>query len=475
MRRVGRAVVAAALASLAPVGLWGCAPAAEVEQPPNVVLLVLDTVRMDHLSCYGYGLPTTPGLDAFAAGADRYTEFRATAPWTLPSHASMFTGQFPFQHGAQSRLDPRTDPPTIHDALPLALEHTTLAEVLSDEGYATGGFVANGAYLGRRYQLDQGFDVYVERTKGVPAKGPSMNAKALTWLESVERGRPYFLFVNYIDAHRPYNIDPLPPERAAQLPAPDPEHPVKLLDELCFAVLEQDEPPDPALIERVITQYDTALANLDLAVEALLAELEARGLLENTLIVITSDHGEFFGEHDVVEHSKDVYEEGLRIPMLVKRPGQTTGRVIDDLGSLADLPCIVLDAFPAGAAKRLGASFPCGGDSTLAELRYTRRKDLGKPYGKRFLRERTVLYSSGHKLIASTDGKHELYDLAADPQEQNNLFREDDPLSQTLLTSAVRMRTEGERPTGQSRPPEQSADELEMLKQLGYVDDDDEE
>ena len=441
-------------------------------EPPNVILLVMDTVRADHLSCYGYDRPTTPGLKAFAAGADRYTNVRSTAPWTLPSHASMFTGLFPFQHGAQSRRDPATG--QILDALPLQASRTTLAEALHGEGYATGAFVANGAYLGRRYGLDQGFDVYEERERGVPADAPRMNAKALAWLD--RRGdEPFFLFVNYIDAHRPYNVTPLPPERAAQLPPPDPEPPVRLLDELCHAVLEEQDPPSPELVRRVITQYDTALANLDLALTSLFAELDRRGLLEDALVIVTSDHGEYFGEHDLVEHSKDVYEEALRVPLIVKRPGQSQGRVIDELRCLVELPCMVLGELPPTTAARLAGDFPCGGRATLAELRYTRLKDFTKPYGRRFDRERTVLYQGRYKLIRSTDGHHELYDLEADPHETHNLFDPTDELSTTLLAACERMRAEGESPTGADRAPELSPEELEQMRQLGYIDGDEDE
>ena len=459
-----RLVLAGTLLLGGGLGGWACgsSPAGR----PNVVLLVMDTVRADHLSCYGYGLPTSPRLDALAEVADVYRTARATAPWTLPSHASMFTGEYPFAHGAQARKDPATG--RILNALPLRPDRRTLAEVLAAEGYETAAFLANGAYLSGRYGLNRGFGVYREREPGEGVLAPDMRARALEWLDGRAGDGPFFLFVNFMDAHRPYNVTPLPPDRAAELPPPDPQAPGELLDALCTAVLERRRPPAGELVRRVVTQYDTAIANLDLVIGRLLDDLRERGLFESTLVIVTSDHGEYFGEHDLVEHSKDVYEEGLRVPLIVKRPGQGRGRVIEEPASLVELPWLVLSELPGDVRERWRGTFPgSDGDVHLAELRYTRSKDLAASYGARFRRERTVIYAGRYKAIRSTDGKHELYDLEADPGEERNLVEEQGELARRLLDLAQRLRREGE--SENQAEIRLSEDEEAELQRLGYL------
>jgi len=427
---------------------------------------VLDTVRADHLSCYGYERPTTPSLDALAGRSDLHLVARATAPWTLPSHASMFTGEYPFAHGAQARKDERTS--RIVYAHPLRPESSTLAEALAAEGYETAGFATNGAYLSARYGLGRGFETYVEKEPGKPSLAPDVVARTLAWLDARESGRPFFLFVNFMDAHRPYNVTPLPADRAASLPPPDPEDPGALLDELARLVLEGDDPPPPELIRRVVSQYDTALANLDLSLGALFEGLRQRGLLDGALLIVTSDHGEYFGEHDLVEHSKDVYEEALHVPLIVKRPGQQVGRVLSEPVSLVEMPCLVLSHLPEDARLRHASAFPCAGDGVqLAELRYTRGKDLVQPYGERFRRERTVLYAGRYKVIRSTDGKHELYDLERDPRELHNLVAEQPELADHMLKLAGELRRRGESEAGAE--PELTPEAVAELERLGYL------
>jgi len=163
----------------------------------NIVLVTLDTLRRDHLGSYGYPLHTSPELDAFASQATRFDRAYATAPWTLPTHASLFTGRHPFEHGA--RTPPRTATrPGVKalNALPLGREHVTLAEVLADEGFRTAAFVSNTLFLGTRFQLDQGFDSYVvERLPGA-----EIVDRATRWLERHIRdqpGVPFFLFLSH--------------------------------------------------------------------------------------------------------------------------------------------------------------------------------------------------------------------------------------------------------------------------------------
>ena len=451
------------------------APAPPLE-PPNVVLAVLDTVRADHVSCYGYERRTTPAIDALAATADRYAVARSTSSWTLPSHASMMTGLYPFHHGAQARVHPKTG--DFYDALPLGPTMPTgepmptLAEVLSGEGYQTAAVVANGGYLGTVWGLNRGFAEYSPKEEKVPRRGPDVNRLAIELLERRDPERPFFLFLNYMDAHRPYNVAELPPERAAALPPPDPENPQRLLSELVLEVLEEPGPLPAKLVGRVITQYDYGIAHADLAIENLIAWLKSEGEWDNTLFIVTSDHGEFLGEHDLVEHSKDIYEEGLRVPLIVRRPGQTVGRVIAEPTSVVDVPCLVVSNLTAELSDRLAGTFRCSpADHDYAEIRYTRPKDLNNPtYGHRFQRERTVLYSGSYKFIRSTDGRHELYDLEADPREQNNLFRTGDERSGAFLFQVDDLRDKADRGVVELNPVELDEAQMERLKALGYVD-----
>jgi arylsulfatase A-like enzyme len=453
------------LALAAAPALGGCG--AQDKPPANVVLIVLDTVRADHLSCYGYPRPTTPHLDSFAAGADRHLVARATAPWTLPSHASLFTGKLPQQHGADAFKLPSG---AVADAAPLSADELTLAEALAEAGYSTGAFAANKGYVNPRMGLAQGFtDFMSERYDAL-----EMSRRAAQWVAAQPAQRPWFLFVNYMDAHRPYNTNALPGARAAQLPTPaGPDEPgaVASLDALYNHVFLRKDPPPPELVQRVVDNYDLALANLDLGLGALFADLRVRGLLDGALVVITSDHGEYFGEHDLVEHSKDIYEQALRIPLIVKRPGQAAGRVLEAPISLADVPRLMLREAAPEVLEKHADKFKGSADAPghLAQARYARSKDLGAPWRKRFDRERDALYVENYKLIRSSDGRHELYDLAKDPAEGRNLFAERPAEAQTLLAQIERVLTKSG-PRATAPLPALTAQERRAMAELGYAD-----
>lgn len=434
----------------------------ETRTPPNVVLVVLDTVRADHLSAYGYPRPTAPRLEALCERADRYATARSTAPWTLPSHASLFTGKFPFQHHADAELVDAV----FNDARPLAEEELTLAEALAAEGYATAAFAANRGYVNERMGLTQGFATFVnERRPGV-----EMAALAHEWVKARPEGQPFFLFVNYMDAHRPYNVAPVDGPNEAALPKAPEENSSELLDALYEQVYGSDAPPDAALLQKAIDAYDRGIANADRGVGDLLAALERDGLLDGALVIVTADHGEYLGEHDLVEHSKDVYEPALRVPLIVKRPGQSRGRVIDEPASIADVPGLVLAELPKSVSSKHAGKFPgqAGVRGLFAEINYSRGKDMAAPWGERFLRERSALYLERWKVIRSSDGRHELYDLASDPREERNLFAERPKEAQLLLDTLARIqaRSGGARARVDVREP--TEDELKELRELGY-------
>ncbi len=432
------------------------------EAPPNVVLVVLDTVRADHLSCYGYGRPTSPRLAALCERADRHAVARSTAPWTLPSHASLFTGKFPFQHHADAELVDAV----FNDARPLAPEELTLAEALAAEGYATAAFAANRGYVNERMGLTQGFETFVnERRPGV-----EMSKLAHEWVKARPAEKPFFLFVNYMDAHRPYNVAPVDGPNEAALPAAPAENPSALLDELYQQIYASDAPPDAALLQKAIDAYDRGIAHADRGVGELLDLLEKDGLLDDALVIVTADHGEYLGEHDLVEHSKDVYEPALRVPLIVKHPRQNAGRVIDEPASIADVPGMVLAELPRAQRARYEGKFPGqkGVHGLFAELNYSRGKDLAAPWGERFLRERSALYLERWKVIRSSDGRHELYDLATDAREERNLFAERPKEAQLLLDTLARIQARAAGSRGSVEVREPSEDELKELRELGY-------
>jgi arylsulfatase A-like enzyme len=440
--------------------LAACAPR---EAPPSVVLISLDTLRADHLGCYGYGRDTSPRIDAFAATATLYRRAMASAPWTVPSHASMFTGLDPFEHGAHTcKADSGEE--CIY---PLHEEQRTLAEALREAGYRTAAFIANDAYLDRRFQLDQGFEVYETRS----VRGSVLNEWALGWLRE-QRERPFFLFLNYMDTHRVYNTAPRP----GQIDPPATRDEGQLLDALIQRALPAQGPVPQALVERVVAQYDTAVANLDDAIGALLDELRALGLYESSAIVLVSDHGEYFGEHHLVEHSKDVYQPALWIPLIVKAPGQRSGREVLDPLSSADLPRLVLSLLPPAIAHRASAGFPHepGEHPTLSQNYYTRAGDLHDArWGPRFDRVRTAFFDWPHKLIRSSDGRHELYDLERDPAESDDRFAADPATANRLMQALEAWEAERAAARGSRAAlvaPAALDDALrERLRALGYL------
>lgn len=458
-RRAG-AALGAAIACAAACALWlGCGCDAPRPRARNLVLVTIDTLRADHLGAYGYLRPTSPQIDAFRERATLYTRAQASAPWTLPTHASLFTGLDPFEHGAHAVRD--ASGRAI--ARPLAAEFVTLAEALRDAGFRTGAFVANTGYLNRRMGLDQGFESYeVLRETGL-----EKNERIADWLDE-GRGEPFFLFVNYMDAHRPYNtaaVEGGPVLRGE----PDPG----ALDRLYRAVMPGGRRAPAALVRRVIEHYDLGVANADRAVGGLLAQLRDRGLEDDTMVVITSDHGEYFGEHDLVEHSKDVYQEALWIPLLIRDAGQREPGRDETPFASSHLPRRIAEGLAPEVEARLAPRFPRRGgtDPVLAENYFARQRDLADPrWGHRFERVRRALFDWPLKWIDSSDGRDALYDLEADPAEGHDLAKER-PRDAERLRALLEDRLSSQPkppPADAPRPPDDA--ERRELEALGYLD-----
>jgi arylsulfatase A-like enzyme len=413
---------------------------------PNVLFLVLDTVRAKSLGMYGYGRDTSPRLDRLARSGVRFAEARATAPWTLPSHAGMFTGRWPselFQYHEQ-RLDASVP---------------TLAGYLGQKGYATAGFVANTFYCNAGFGLSSGFDHYEDfdeichvspgeilrnaeagrRLKAlIGGEGDHqtdgrkdadrINADFLEWLPT--RGdRPFFAFLNYLDTHAPY----FPPAGADRHFGLRPTTPADF--QLLTKWQDQEHiPGDGRQIQMARDGYDDCLAYLDGALGRLFDELERRKLLDETLIVVVGDHGEQIGEHRLVGHGRSLYRDELRVPLLVVKPGKVpSGQVVAEPVSLRDLPATVLDLlglaekspFPGRSLAPLWTSPPGsprpvpGLVKSEVAIRAKTSRNASRPPALRGPMVSVV--AEGMTYIRNANGDEELYRLLDDPEEAKNL------------------------------------------------------
>ncbi|HET6681962.1 MAG TPA: sulfatase, partial [Gemmatimonadaceae bacterium] len=335
------------------------------DDAPNVLLVILDTVREANLSVYGYERETTPALQRLADDGMTFTHAIAPSSWTLPSHASMFTGRPARDLDAFWRV-------------PWNSPDTTLAERLRERGYATGGFVANLLYTHREVGLARGFDRYqdfvrsprqflgstvigqlpwlnillfndstAKREVGILGSAWRLPRAAITarkhaaqvtdefldWQGGLD-GQPFFAFLNYFDAHTPYDVAPEFEGR--------------------FGGGESQ-----------VDRYDGAIASIDAQLGRLFDELRRRGVLKRTLVIVTADHGEQFGEHGLVEHGNSLYGQVLRVPLILRLPGRVPAGVrIDAAVSTTDIGATIFDAIDA--AKSPGAHPAFRGRSLLA-------------------------------------------------------------------------------------------------------------
>jgi arylsulfatase A-like enzyme len=407
---------------------------------PNVLFIVLDTVRAESLGLHGYARATSPRLARLAGTGVRFDRARSSASWTLPSHASMFTGRWP--HELSTLID-----------RPLDATFPTLAEFLRDRGYVTAGFIANTYFCNAWYGLGRGFLHYedtpatpleVLRSSGLgrrlakrvgalprnrpgayfPRKdAPTVNRDALAWIDGRPKDRPFFAFLNYYDAHDPY-LTPVEPTRRFGL------RPTSRAD---FATLQDWHRVDKHKltareVELARDCYDDCIAYLDEHLGLLFEGLERRGLLDNTLVVVTSDHGEEFGERHNFGHGQSLHHEVIHVPLLIVAPSRVpSGRVVREWASLRDLPATIVDLldleegspFPG---RSLGGhwSDPSRDADASADPILTEIVDR-EPQSPRDWKPARSIVLDETLYIRNSDGREELYDLVNDPAESINL------------------------------------------------------
>ena len=398
---------------------------------PNVLLIVLDTVRAKSLSLYNYARPTTPQLERLATTGVTFERALATAPWTLPSHATMFTGRFPHELSADWFI-------------PLDSTYPTLAEVFSEHGYVTAAFVANLIYAKRETGLARGFVHYEDFPTSIwmavesswitlsmrrlllkitasswdptyRKNAAQVNESFLRWLSSNNQ-RPFFGFLNYFDAHLPY----LPPE----------PFDAKFGPERARLYWSSPEGWSPQEVQAALDAYEGSIAYLDHHLGMLIDELQKRSLLENTLIIITSDHGELIGEHGLFEHANSLYRPLLHVPLLISFPARMPqGIRVREPVVLRDLPVTVAELvkfsgeprFPGHSLARYWDYARNPDTPTTPVLSEVRKAIRGKKKWPASRGDMKSLVVDGMHYIKHSDGREELYDFENDVNEERDL------------------------------------------------------
>jgi len=411
---------------------------------PNVIIIVVDTLRADHLSSYGYERDTSPFIDSLAAQGIRFENAISPSSWTQPSHASMLTGRYTYETHAETK--------------PLDGTYPTIGEVMQANGYRTGGFSANTLFFTRRQGHGRGFlhfednyqsvsdaflnsslygfifDFYglrkVLNYEGVPTRilASDINNSVLNWIDQ-DAEKPFFVFMNYFDVHDPYT--PPEPYRSKYSSVPNPGG-------LINGFMERFHPMlTPEQLQSEIDAYDGSISYTDDQIKTLFGELDQRGLLDNTIVIITSDHGESLGEHGLLQHSASLYLDEIHVPLIIWGLGNAqAGKVIDTPVTLTSLPPTVLslvgsqeNLFPEPSLTMLlSGDVPTDWPDPVSELAQMNGAAEINPstHGEM----KSVVGKELQYILHEQFGE-ELYDWRNDPQETVNLI--DEPSATTAI------------------------------------------
>jgi arylsulfatase A-like enzyme len=411
---------------------------------PNIVLVVLDTVRADHLSGYGYNRPTSPNIDRLGRGGTLFETAIAPSSWTLPSHASMLTGTYPHIHHVE-RPDQE-----------LASGFPTLPWALRQAGYRTAAFSANTFFFSRSTGLGQGFihfgDFFLSVSDALAQvnfvwrfdklliragvaqnfvgrqRAARINRAALNWIDGSHR--PFFLALNYLDAHDPYV--PPQPWRHRFSKRPDPGGRLNIGQNILPKLTSSQ-------IHDEMNAYDGGIAYEDNQLGRFFEELDRRGLLANTLLVVTSDHGEAFGEHGLVGHANALYFPLVHVPLIFHWPGHVpAGMRVAQPVSTKDIAATILALAGQSAQEFPGESLaplwsphaaPNGWPLPVSEL--AAQKNFTPKFPDHYGRLDAIVAPNAEYIVDPRLGPL-LYDWQTDPEEVHNLIH--DPRYQMLAT-----------------------------------------
>lgn len=460
----GRLRAALVLAQLALLSCGACGDPEPASLPvfatdgaprrPNVLVVLVDVLRRDHLGVYGYPLPTSPNIDAFAQESLRFTNAFSHSTWTKPSVATLFTSAYPEQHGL-GRVGFEDESGFQTDVLPKRL--VTLAERFKRAGYATGAFSTN-VHVQRKTGFGQGFERFFWKRLVTAFE---LNEIFKAWAADLAPDQPFFGYVHYMDVHWPYKqaladesdrfgnttIDPPPPDRWTQVADWAAEH------------LNAES------LAAIVARYDQEIAYVDAAFGELVDWLRDRQLQDDTVVVFIADHGEGFFEHGELQHGFAPYTEVTGVPLLVRLPPiyDLEPMTIDEIVGLVDVLPTVLDLVNLDVPKR------ARGRSVVPLL-------LGREFRQRPVyvegRGERGMRSTTHSLLVDESGSRRCFDLVADPAELSPLAAEAlecDRLSVMLERLTDDLAVAGDAGNAGTTVTLED-DEVDALRALGYLD-----
>jgi len=449
-----------------------------MDDRPNIILVVMDVQRASNIHCYGYEKETTPNIDRIAKEGTVFLRCISPAIWTLPSHASIFTGRYVYGHGVGARYNYKP------------VEKYTLTEVLKASGYRTAGFCLK-THWWARYGIrdDRGFDEfypvsYASYDEWINVRSERIIEHAMKWIDENLSNQPFFIFINCLEPHLPY----IPPLKYVK----------RFLGDIGMDKVKEIQ-PDPWKVRMGIEKitrdrwrelralYDGETACLDERLGKLFAYLEEKNLLDDTLLILTSDHGDEQGEHypPHIAHQLHLYQSGIHVPLIIRHPDLfPQGEVNDDLVQTLDIFPTLLDMLSIrdvdvwrqnqgisllqiveGKKKRFFAL----SEHQKPLLSMERMLKIDPHYDfRRWNRWIKAVIIDNYKYIWSSDGRDELYDLSRDPDEQKNLIEDKRNTARTMrdalshILDTLDYRDLGDLIQG-------SEDNIRIIEKLGYI------
>ncbi|MFC1502267.1 sulfatase-like hydrolase/transferase [bacterium] len=466
---------------------------ANLREKPNLIWIVLDTARKDRFSCYGNDRETTPNIDALAKDGVRFEKYISTSPWTTPSHASMFTGMFASKHGCHhSANDPFPRP--------LAYENVTIAEILHDHGMNTGAVISNFS-MSKNSQLHQGFHFYYCQTSrilnlfwGLVTKhsdtfnaiyrsgilrlnhfqlGSEINQTVYDWLDG-NANSPMFLFINYMEPHE--GAEYIPGSYGSRYDFTwDRWNKLWKNGVDIEAVIHKKQNMTPEQLQVRYDWVDCKLSYLDAQIGKLFDKLKEMDLYDNTMIVLVSDHGDLLGEHNSFNHTTDLYNELIWVPLIIKYPKNMDKKgVVEDYVQTVDIMPEVLTVMDIPIPEEVqGQPISEADHSIISELYRCNYRTMNLLNRERYFRDMKSIISKkdGLKYIQSTkENDSELFNIIRDPREQQNLITKM-PGKATQLDKNLNTWFRSFEPVSMDTTKTKKLDKdlKQKLKSLGYI------